>query len=143
MLELIFKKEKFNFNRKLLENINENKFTDEDFSKMSQNNIKKITLNSIKDNKRFQINAVELLYSLPINSFTLINDEENKIYLAKTRKIIINNFDKNSEEFNKYINLQNSDLKKDMLQSYDFYLSNKYEIVLNQKTIERVKNFFQ
>ena len=26
-----------------------------------------------------------MLYSLPINSFTLINDEDNKIYLAKVK----------------------------------------------------------
>ena len=30
-----------------------------------------------------------------------------------------------------------------MLKSYDLFLSNKYNIELNQKTIERVKNFFQ
>ena len=50
---------------------------------MGKNKIEKIELNSIKDNKKFDINAVEILYSLPINSFTLINDEKNNIYLAK------------------------------------------------------------
>ena len=30
-----------------------------------------------------------------------------------------------------------------MLKSYDFYLNDKYEIDLNKKTIERVKNYFQ
>ena len=34
-------------------------------------------------------------------------------------------------------------VKNSMLKSYDLYLNNKYKVVLNQKTIERVKNFFQ
>ena len=27
--------------------------------------------------------------------------------------------------------------------SYDLFLNDKYDVILNQKTIERVKNFFQ
>jgi len=46
-------------------------------------------------------------------------------------------------EFNKYSNKQNSNIKKTMLKSYDLFLNNKYEVDLNQKTVERVKNFFQ
>ena len=30
-----------------------------------------------------------------------------------------------------------------MLKSYDLFLNDKYKVELNQKTIERVKNFFQ
>ena len=55
---------------------------------MGNNKINSTSLNSIKDNNKFDINAVELLYSLPLNSFTLINDENNQIYLAKVKKLI-------------------------------------------------------
>ena len=34
-------------------------------------------------------------------------------------------------------------MKNSMLNSYDLYLNSKYEVNLNQKTIDRVKNFFQ
>ena len=110
---------------------------------MGKNNIENLELNSIKDNKKFEINAVQVLYSLPINSFTLINDEQNNIYLAKVKKIQ-NKLIKNDEKvLNEYTNKQNSYIKKEMLKSYDLYLNNKYKVTLNQKTIERVKNFFQ
>ena len=33
--------------------------------------------------------------------------------------------------------------KNTLLKSYDLFLNNKYNVSLNQKTIERVKNFFQ
>ena len=42
-----------------------------------------------------------------------------------------------------YTNKQNSNLKNNMLKSYDLYLNSRYNVTLNQKTIERVKNFFQ
>ncbi len=141
IIELISQKDKFDYNRNLLERIGNNEFDDNDFLKMSKNKIQSIKLNSIKDNNKFEINAVELLYSLPENSFTLINDEKNNIYLAKVIKF--ENKLNDDNEFNKYSNKQNSNIKKTMLKSYDLFLNNKYEVDLNQKTVERVKNFFQ
>ena len=141
IIELISQKNKFDYNRNLMEKIRNNEFDDNDFLKMSKNKIQSIKLNSIKDNNKFEINAVELLYSLPENSFTLINDEKNNIYLAKVIKF--ENKLNDDNEFNKYSNKQNSNIKKTMLKSYDLFLNNKYKVDLNQKTVERVKNFFQ
>ena len=109
---------------------------------MGQQNIKTAKLNSIRDNKKFDINAVKILYSLPINSFTLINDEKENIYLAKIKNYQLELID-NNNEMKDYTNKQNSNLKNGMLKSYDLYLNSRYDVTLNQKTIERVKNFFQ
>jgi len=110
---------------------------------MSKDKIKTIKLNSIKDNKKFDINAVELLYSLPVNSFTLINDDKDNIYLAKIIKFENEELDINGDKLKEYTNKQNSISKNTLLESYDLILNEKYNVVLNQKTIERVKNFFQ
>ncbi len=141
VIELVIQKNKFDYNKKLLDKIKNSEFSNDDFIKMGQNKINNIKLNSIKDNKKFEIDAVKLLYSLPINSFTLINDEKNNIYLTK-----IKNFENktvNKEEFEKYNNKLNSNIKNTMLKSYDLFLNDKYNVILNQKTIERVKNYFQ
>ena len=108
---------------------------------MSKDKIENVKLNSIRDNNKFEINAVEVLYSMPLNSFTLINDDKNNIYLAKIKKIL--NEAKNNIKLEEYKNKQNSNMKNSMLKSYDLFLNDKYNVVLNQKTIERVKNFFQ
>ena len=142
VLQLVHQKSIFDYNRKLLEKIRNKEFNNDDFSKMSQGKVEVITLNSIRDNKKFEINAVEVLYSLPVNSFTLINDEENNIYLAKIIKFK-NKENYNDNKFKEYIEKQNSNKKNTLLKSYDFFLNDKYNIVLNQKTINRVKNFFQ
>ena len=142
ILDLIFQKNKFDYNTNLIEKIKNNEFNDNEFIQMGQQNIKTAKLNSIRDNKKFDINAVKILYSLPINSFTLINDEKENIYLAKVKDYQVELIDNNNEIID-YTNKQNSNLKNNMLKSYDLYLNNRYNVTLNQKTIERVKNFFQ
>ncbi len=143
ILELVYQRDKFDYNKELLDRISSKNFDNNEFVQMGKNQIQTMTLNSIKDNKKFEINAVQVLYSLPIDSFTLINDEENNIYLAKVKKFETQIIDSNSDLFKEYINKQNSKIKNNMLKSYDLYLNNKYKVELNQKTIERVKNFFQ
>ena len=142
ILDLIFQKNKFDYNTNLIEKIKNNEFNDNEFIQMGQQNIKTAQLNSIRDNKKFDINAVKILYSLPINSFTLINDEKENIYLAKVKDYQVELIDNNNEIID-YTNKQNSNLKNNMLKSYDIYLNTRYNVTLNQKTIERVKNFFQ
>ena len=110
---------------------------------MGKEKIQMIKLNSVRDNKKFDINAVEVLYSLPEKSFTLINDENNNIYLAKVKKFEQQIIDTNKEEFKQYITKQNSKSKNSLLKSYDTFLNDKYDVSLNQQTIERVKNYFK
>ena len=143
IIDILVQKSKFDYNQQLLERINNKEFNRSEFSKIGKDSIQKIELNSIRDNKKFEINSVKLLYSLPINSFTLINDEENNIYLAMIKNFRNENIDTSNENFNEFINKQNSNNKKSILKSYDMLLSDKYNITLNQKTIERVKNYFQ
>ncbi len=141
--EIVFQKNRFDYNQQLIKKIKDNKFSNNDFLKMSKNKIQTIELNSIKDNKKFNIDAVEILYSLPVNSFSLINDDKNNIFLAKVKKFRTKTLEKNNEKLKEYLNKQNSNIKNSILKSYDQYLNNKYDVILNQKTIERVKNFFR
>ena len=143
IIQLILNKNKFDYNKKLLNQISSEKFTDAEFLKMGKNLVQKTKLNSIKDNTKFNIDAVKLLYSLPLNSFTLINDEKNNIYLTKIISFQNKEIDKNHIEFKEYEVKQNSNNKKSILKSYDILLNEKYNITLNQKTIARVENYFQ
>ena len=143
IIKLVMQKSKFDYNRKLLENIIDKKFDENEFIKLGGDDIRSITLNSVKDNKKFDINSVEMLYSLPLKSITLINDEKEKIYLTKIISYEDKNVDQKSENFKSYINKENSNNRNNILKSYDIFLNDKYKVVLYQKTIERVKNFFQ
>ena len=126
-----------------MDKITNKQFNNANFLQMGKGNIQTTKLNSIRDNKMFEINAVEVLYSLPVNSFTLINDEKNNIYLAKVKKFEEETVGANDEKFQEYISKQKTNSKNNLLKSYDLLLNDKYNVSLNQKTIQRVKNFFQ
>ena len=143
ILELVFQKSKFDYNSKLISKINEKKFSDADFRQMGNNKIQSLLLNSIEDNKKFEINSVELLYSLPNNSFTLISDEKNNIYLARIKDIQIQNANIDDKKFDEYSLKQNTNTKNSILKTYDLLLNSKYDVVMNEKAIERVKNFLK
>ena len=143
MQKLVFEKNKFDFNRKILEEINDKSFDQAKFDELGSSLIESITLNSVKDNKKFNINSVRVLYSLPIGSFTLVNDDKNNIYLSKNESLSDEMIDYESPEYKSFVTTQLSNDRKNILQSYDTFLNNKYTVDINQKTLERVKNYFK
>ena len=143
ILELVVQKNKFDYNRKLLEQIRDKKFNDQKFVELGKDQILPHILNSIRDNKKFEIKSVEMLYSLPVNTFTLINDNDNKIYLVKIKNYEDIELKKDSDEFKSYISKENTNNRNAILKSYDIFLNDKYKIDINQKAINTVKNLFQ
>jgi peptidyl-prolyl cis-trans isomerase D len=140
---LLFQKEKYEFNKKILDEVDTKKFNQISFNALGEDKIKKIKLNSIKDNKKFDINSVKILYSLPINSFTLIGDEQNNVFIAKTVKYEVKNITKSSINFSNISVEEGAQNKNSILKSYDLFLNSRYQVVVNHKTLERVKNYFR
>ena len=142
--EKIQQNEKSNFINDIYEKITQNNFNEEHFNNLTaKSEKKKIKLNSIKDNNLFNIDSVKLLYQRPINSFSIISDSKNNIFVAKILNSEKINLDNKSLEYNKYFIKSNNSLKNNMYTSYDYYLNNKYKIKINEKTLERVKNYFR
>ena len=140
---LLFQKEKFEFNKNILEKINKKTFNQASFDELGKNNIKEVKLDSIKDTKKFETNSIQILYSLPINSFTLIANKENDVFIAKTVQYKENNINKNSANFEKISSEEVAQSKNNILKSYDLFLNSRYQVVVNEKTLERVKNYFK
>ena len=140
---LLYQKEKYEFNKKILDQISAGEFNQASFDKLGNDSVKKIKLHSVKDNKKFEINSIEILYSLPINTFTLIADDKNNIFVAKTVNYEQQNISQNSEKFNTISNEASAKNKNNILKSYDYLLNGKYKVVINEKTLDRVKNYFR
>ena len=143
IIELVVQKNKFDYNKNILEKIKNDKFTKQDFLELGKDQIQSLKFNSIKDNNKFEINSVQMLYSLPLDSITLINDDNKNIYLAK-----INNYDElntemNTEDFEKLLNKENMEIRNNILKSYDLLINQKYNVDINQVAINNVKNLFQ
>ena len=141
--KIVYEKNKYEYNKKIFENINNKLFNQIEFNKISNNNIQKIKLNSVRDDKKFSKDSIKVLYSLAKNSFTLISDNDKNVYIAKIINSKTNDIsiqDDNFEKFNLEANMKSRD---NMYNSYDYILNNKYKVKINQKTLERVKNFFK
>ena len=140
---LLYQKEKYEFNKKILNEISEKKFNQASFEEFGKDNIKKIKLSSIEDDKKFEKNSIKILYSLPINSFTMIADKKNNVFVAKTLSYEVKNLIKGSDDFDKISIKERAQSKNGILKSYDLFLNNRYQVIVNEKTLERVKNYFK
>ena len=143
IIELAYQKEKFDLNRNVLEEIQNKKFDDNKFKEMAGNNKEYSIISSIEDDSKFEASSVKMLYSLPINSYTLVSDEDDKIYLVKLLNSKKNTFSETDENYLSYVSKENTNTRKSIIQSYDQLLNSKYQVQLNQKTIDRVKNYFK
>ena len=138
-------KKKFEFNKELYEKIDDKLFNDDEFIKISKdkNNIKAITLNDLNDINFFDSESVELIYTLPNKSFTLVTGETNKVYLTKIKDIYYSKIDKNDNNISEYSSKSNNDIINNIYTSYDLSLNTKYNVKIFNQTIERVKNYFR
>ena len=141
--EMLFNKSKFEFNSDLIKKISEKKFIQSDFEKLSNNNLSIVQIDSIKDNKKFTTDSIKYLYTKSKNNFALVSDKDNNIYLIKIIDVVHNNISKNAENFLQYKKQANDQIKGNITDSYDFFINSKYTIKINEKTLERVKNYFR
>jgi peptidyl-prolyl cis-trans isomerase D len=144
--EILYEKSKYEYNFKLINDINKKNFNESNFVNLSNDysaTIEEIQLSSVEDSSKFDINSVKLMYALQESSFTLLSDEVQNIYLAKIIKSNQKNIIKNSNDYKKYNDEANKTMKNDMYSSYDYILNKKYKVKINQKTLERVKNYYR
>ena len=143
LAELIYQKGKFDFNRKILEEIQSKEFNTSKFEELGNNDLLNLEVKTINDDTTFDINSIKMLYTLPVNSFTLVNDKDNNIFLVKIIDSKKNFFNKSDKDYVQFVKNQNTDNRKSILQSYDQLLNNKYQVKVNQKSVDRVKNYFK
>ena len=140
---LLFQKEKFEFNKDILDQLDKNEFNQASFDRLGNGDVEKTQLNSIKDINKFENNSVKILYTLPINTFTLIADREDSIFIAKVMKFEDTKISPDSNIFNAISNEASAENRNGILKSYDYLLNSKYKVTVNEKTLDRVKNYFR
>ena len=137
--------QKIDYNKELLKKIQSKKFSDTDFLNiaMDKSNIKVLKINSSNFNETLSKESVELLYSLPKNSFVLITDKNNDVYLSKISNINTSMLNRNTDKANEYKLKSNSQVMGEIYSTYDMSLSKKYNVKLFNNTLERIKNNFR
>ncbi len=133
---------KYEYNKDLFQKIQDKKMDDNSFINISKGkeNIKSVNIKSINDEFLFDRDSIKLLYSLPKNSFVLITNNKNSIYLAKITDILNKNLLENQKK--EYMIKSNNKIISEIQNSYDLSLNKKYKVKVFDATVDRIKNNF-
>ena len=132
-------------NKKIIDEINNKKFTKINMNKLaSKNNIKveNLNINGLNDDRVLSKDIVQKIYNHSENEIFLVTDNLfKKNYLVNIDKDIPSK-NINKEDIKKYGSKANSDYVSNIYKSYDRYINTKYKIDINEKVLERLKNSF-
>ena len=141
--EKLRSRNKFDFNKNILKEIEEGKFNESDFNKLAENvKIKSALIKSVDDNSLFNIDSLKMLFTIPKGDFLLIVDNSNNIYLTKVENYQYNNFFSEEDKI-KYEIQSNFKIQNEITNSYDLILNDKYKVEIYNNTLERLKNYFR
>ena len=115
----LYEIKKYELHTELMKKIQKKEFKNEDFLKLSNGIIENLKIKSLNDTSKFTKDSVSLIYSLGINNFSLVTDENNNIYLIKIKNIFENNLDKNNQKTTTFVNQTNTKLRDNLYSSYD------------------------
>ena len=142
VVSLVSLENKIEYNKKILKKINTNNFTRDDFKKISSK-IEKMNLKSINDSVTFPKESLTVIYNMSKDSFNLIVDKKNDIYLINLVDINLVELDKTNTKYLEYQNKAKDKIGNLLFESYDAVINNKYKVNINKQTVERIKNFFR
>ena len=146
ILEKLNIKNKIKFITEIISKINDGNFKKVDFDNLSQKEkveVKKIKLNNLDDNKALKKDLVKQVYSYPEKQVIVVADigltENYLIYIDKVENVEIS---KSDDDYQKYFGLSKIRMANNLYNTYDIYLKNKYEIKINYKALDNIKNYF-
>ena len=131
-------------NTKIVKDMSEGMFNNEQFQKFSKDNnleIKKITINDIKNETIFNSDIIKEIFKVNDGDLQLITDSlltKNYIILAeKTKKLP---FNKNTKDYEKYKTKAKFSLANQIYSTFDKTINSKYDVKINEKVLSRIKN---
>tara|TARA_A100000164_G_scaffold375872_1_gene411765 strand:- start:1912 stop:3348 length:1437 start_codon:yes stop_codon:yes gene_type:complete len=137
---------RINYNKNLIEKISSNNFNKNEFYKIindDKSRILKKKITSKNDASTFDVNSLEILFSLNKNKFAILIGQDQSIYLAYIKNITDYDLAKNSIDLIKFNNRSILELQSSFYDTYDALLSDKYNITINKKSLEKIKNIFK
>ena len=140
------KKDKRKMLGEIVNKINNKNFKKSDFYKFSKEKeliIKKIEINGKNDDKIFKKELLGQIYRYNKDEVIVVADIGLiEIYLIYISEVKNKTVDKNSDEYNEYLNLSRSSIATNVFNTYDTYLNKKYEIDINYKALNGVSSYF-
>ena len=78
------------------------------------------------------------------NDIAIVSSKDyKKNYLVFLKESINKKSKDDNNEYEKYLQISNSNLSNKILGAYDLYLNKKYKVDINQKALDKVKNMYR
>ena len=129
---------------KIIKDMSAGLFNIKQFQKFNKDNnlkIKKTIIKDIKDETIFNSGMIKEIFKVNDGNFQLITNSlltKNYIILAeKTERIP---FDKNTKDYEKYKTKAKFSLANQIYSTFDETINSKYDIEINEKVLNRIKN---
>ena len=139
-------KTKIENNTSIIKDISLGALNKEKFSEFAADNkldIKDYKINDLKQNEIFSEGIIKRIFLTKDGEIDLItNNTLTKSFLVLAVSTKYKDLDKDSNEYEQYEAKARLNLINMIYQSHDDNLNKKYKVVLNQRTIDRVKNSF-
>tara|TARA_B100000886_G_C20398464_1_gene481513 strand:- start:161 stop:1615 length:1455 start_codon:yes stop_codon:yes gene_type:complete len=139
-------KTKIENNTSIIKDISLGALNKEKFSEFAADNkleIKDYKINDLKQNEIFSEGIIKRIFLAKDGEIDLItNNTLTKSFLVLAVSTKYKDLDKDSNEYEQYEAKARLNLINKIYQSHDNNLNKKYNVELNQRTIERVKNSF-
>ena len=114
-----------------------------DFGNKNNIKINNYTIKSLTNNDVFSKGIIKRIYETDDNKITLITDSKlTKNFLVFIKKTNYPKLAKDSEDYKKYLTKAKFNIANKIYTTYDIGVNNKYNVTLNNKVIERIKNSF-
>ena len=115
----------------------------ESYAKINNVQVKNKILSNLNDNEVFNKSMIRRIFETEDNQLNLITDRSfKKNFLIYVEKTEYKSFKKDSKNFEKYKNRAKMRFIREIYDTYDKSLNAKYNIKLNDKVINRIKNSF-
>ena len=139
-------KNKIENNTSIIKDISMGAFDQKKFSKFAEDNkleIRDYKIDNLKQNEIFSEDIIKRIFLLKDEKIKLItNNTLTKSFIVLAIKTDYKKLKKESNEYEQYEAKARLNLINKIYQSHDNNLNKKYEVELNQRTIDRVKNSF-
>lgn len=124
--------------------MSEGNFKKEQFNKFSKDNnleIKKLTLKNISDESVFNKDIIKEIFKVKDSELQLItNSSLSKNYIIHSINTELKPLDNTNKDFKEYETKAKLKLANTIYSIYDTTINDKYEININQKVLNRIKN---
>ncbi len=139
-------KDKFEYNSKIIKEIDNGIFNESsmrEFAKKNNLKIEGIELKGIKENTIFSEDQIKSIFQIKDGRLNLLTDNKlEKNFLIFSVKTNHEKFKKNSKNYKIYENKANINFTREIYNTYDKSVNTKYEVVLKNKVLDRIKNSF-